>query len=179
MPLHPHSLFQQFPANFPSLLASVGFPSSSTCKESTGSAGDPQFSSWVGKIRWRRERLPTPVLLGFPAGSAGREPTCNARDLSLIPGLGRAPGEGNIYPLQYSGLENSMDCIVHGVAKSRTRLGGFDRHWLPHLEPAAGLAWLPLNGTTGQGQVALTTPTLFFSCTILILVSFTMLLFSN
>ena len=41
MPLHPHSLFQQFPANFPSLLASLGFPSSSTCKESTGSAGDP------------------------------------------------------------------------------------------------------------------------------------------
>ena len=42
-------------------------------------------------------------------------------DLGLIPGLGRSPGEGKGYPLQYSGLENSMDCIVHGVAKSQTR----------------------------------------------------------
>ena len=46
-------------------------------------------------------------------------------DLGLIPGLGRSPGEGNSYPLQYSGLENSMDCIVHGVAKSQTRLSDF------------------------------------------------------
>ena len=43
----------------------------------------------------------------------------------LIPGLGRSPGEGKGYPLQYSGLENSMDCIVHGVAKSWTRLSNF------------------------------------------------------
>ena len=46
-------------------------------------------------------------------------------DLGLIPGLGRSPGEGNGYPLQYSGLENSTDCIVHGVAKSWTRLSDF------------------------------------------------------
>ena len=46
-------------------------------------------------------------------------------DMSLIPGLGRSPGEGKGYPLQYSGLENSMDCIVHRVAKSQTRLGDF------------------------------------------------------
>ena len=46
-------------------------------------------------------------------------------DLSSIPGLGKAPGEGNGYPLQYSGLENSMDCTVHGVAKSRTCLSNF------------------------------------------------------
>jgi len=52
---------------------------------------------------------------GFPGGSAGKESTCNAGDLGSIPGLGRYPGEGNSYPLQYSGLENSMDCIVHGV----------------------------------------------------------------
>ena len=58
------------------------------------------------------------VLLGFPCGSAGKESACNVEDLGLIPGLGRSPGEGNGYPLQYSGLENSMDCIVHGVAKS-------------------------------------------------------------
>ena len=74
--------------------------------------------AWVGKIHWRRDRLPTPVFLGFPAGSAGKESACNVGDLGLIPGLGRYPGEGNGYPLQYSGLESSMDSIVHGVAKS-------------------------------------------------------------
>jgi len=59
--------------------------------------------------------LPTPVFLGFPCGLAGRESACNAGDLGLIPGLGRSPGEGKGYPLQYSGLENSMDYIVHEV----------------------------------------------------------------
>ena len=51
------------------------------------------------------------IMLGFPGGSDNKEFACNAGDLGLIPGLGRAPGEGNSYPLQYSGLENSMDCI--------------------------------------------------------------------
>ena len=55
--------------------------------------------------------------MGFPDGSAGKESACNVGDLGSIPGLGR---EGKGYPLQYSGLENSMDCIVHGVAKSWT-----------------------------------------------------------
>ena len=64
--------------------------------------------------------LPTPVFLGFPFGSAGKESAYNAGDLGLIPGLGRSAGEGKGYPLQYSGLENSMDYIVHGVTKSRT-----------------------------------------------------------
>ena len=68
---------------------------------------------------------PTPEFLGFPGGSAGKESACNAADLGLIPGLGRSPGEGNSYPLQYIGLENSMDGIVHGVAKSQTRLNDF------------------------------------------------------
>ena len=80
----------------------------------------PQFTSWDGKIPWRRDRLPIPVFLGFPCGSAGKESTYNVGDLGLIPGLERSPGEGKGYPLQYSGLENSMDCIVHGVAKSQT-----------------------------------------------------------
>ena len=71
----------------------------------------PQFKSWVGKICWRRDRLPTPVFLGFPGGSAGRESARNAGDLSSIPGLGRSPGEGKGYPLQYFGLEKSMDFI--------------------------------------------------------------------
>ena len=58
--------------------------------------------------------------MGFLDSSVGKESTSNVGDLDLIPGLGRSPGEGNGYPIQYSGLENSMDCIVHGVAKSQT-----------------------------------------------------------
>ena len=53
--------------------------------------------------------------LGFPCGSAGKESTCNVGDLGSIPGLGRSLGKGKGYPLHYSGLENSTDCIVHGV----------------------------------------------------------------
>ena len=64
--------------------------------------------------------LPIPVFLGFPFGSAGKESVCNVGGLDSIPGLGRSPGEGKGYPLQYSGLEKSKDCIVHGVAKSWT-----------------------------------------------------------
>ena len=77
---------------------------------------------------WRRDRLPTLVFLGFPCGSAGKEPACNTGDLGSIPGLGRSPGEGKGYPLQYSGLENSMNCIVHGVTESWTRLSGLHFH---------------------------------------------------
>ena len=60
------------------------------------------------------------LLLGFLCGSAGKESACNAGDLGSIPGLGIPPGEGKGFPLQYSDLENSKDCIVHGVAKSQT-----------------------------------------------------------
>ena len=59
-------------------------------------------------------------LLGFSCGSAGKESACNAGDLGWIPGLGRSPGEGKRYLLQYSDLENSMDCTVHGVAENQT-----------------------------------------------------------
>ena len=59
---------------------------------------------------------------GYPGGSAGKESACNTRDLGSIPGLEISSGEGDSHPLQYSGLENSMDCSVHGVAKSRTQL---------------------------------------------------------
>ena len=65
------------------------------------------------------------MYLDFPCGSAGKESTCNVGDLGSIPGLGRSPGEGNGYPLQSSGLENSIDCILHGVTKSRTQLSDF------------------------------------------------------
>ena len=85
----------------------------------------PWLDFWVGKILWRRDRPPTPVFLSFPCGSAGKESSCNVGDLGSIPRLGRPPGEGKGYLLQYSGLENSMDCVVHRVAKSRTWLSNF------------------------------------------------------
>ena len=93
------------------------FPDSSVGEESAFSVG-PWFNSWVRKIPWRRDRLPTLVFSGFPCGSAGKESACNAGDLGLIPGLERSPGEGKGYPLQYSGLENSMDYIAHGVQRA-------------------------------------------------------------
>ena len=70
---------------------------------------------WVWKIHWRRDKLPTPVFLGFPYGSAGKESACSVGDLDSIPMLEWSPEEGKVYPLQDSGLENSMDCLVHGV----------------------------------------------------------------
>ena len=101
------------------------FPDSSVGKESSWNAGDPGSILESGKIRWRRHRLPTPIFLGFPCGSAGKESACNDGDLGSIRGLERSSGEGKCYPLQYSGLENSMDCIVHRVAKSQTWLSDF------------------------------------------------------
>ena len=74
------------------------------------------------------------VFPGFPCGSVGKESACSAGDLGLIPELRRSPGKGKGYPLQYSVLENPTDCIVHGVAKSRTRLSDFhftSLHMLP------------------------------------------------
>ena len=81
---------------------------------------------WKGRGLPTWSLFPSPTrFLGFPGGSAGKESACNAGDLGSIPGLGRSPGEWKGYPLQYSGLENSMDCIVHGVAKSQTQLSDF------------------------------------------------------
>ena len=101
-------------------LSNQDFPHSSVGKESVCNAGRPRFDPWVRKIHWRRDRLPTLVFLGFPCGSAGKESASNVGNLGSIPGLGRFLGEGKGYPLQCSGLENSMDCIVYGIAKSRT-----------------------------------------------------------
>ena len=78
-------------------------------------------------------RVP-PSFLGFPGGSAVKESTCNLGDLNSIPGLGRSSGKGKGYPLQYCGLENSTDCIVHGIAKSQTQLNDFHfPSYLPSL----------------------------------------------
>ena len=63
--------------------------------------------------------------MGFPDSSVGKESSCNVGNLGSVPGLGRSSGEGKGYPLQYSGLENSMNFIVCGVAKSWIRLGNF------------------------------------------------------
>ena len=63
--------------------------------------------------------------MGFPDSSVGKESTCNAGDPGSIPGLGRYPAEGKGYPLQYPILDNSMNCIVHWVTKSWTRLSDF------------------------------------------------------
>ena len=71
------------------------------------------------------EGISYPFQYSWPCGSAGKESPCNAGDLGLIPGLGKTPGKGKGYPLQYFGLENSIDCIVHRVAKSQTGLRNF------------------------------------------------------
>ena len=68
------------------------------------------------------------LLFCFPCGSASKESACNVGDLGSIPRLGRSPGEGKGYQLQYSGLENSMDHIVYGVSKSLTQLSNFHFH---------------------------------------------------
>ena len=73
--------------------------------------------------------------LGLLLWLAGKESACNVGDLGLIPGLARFPGEGKGYPLQYSGLENSMDCIVHAVTKSWTQLSDFHFHYWYHFLP--------------------------------------------
>ena len=100
----------------------------------------PWFNSWVRKIFWRRDRLPTPVFLGFPCGSADKESACNVGDLGSIPGLGRSLGEGKGYPLQYSGLENSRDCIVHGGLKESDTTERLSLHLMGPL-PMQG-AWV-------------------------------------
>ena len=74
---------------------------------------------------WRSSRNYYSGSWGFPSGSDSKASACNAGDLGLTPGWGRFPGEGKGYPLQYSGLENSMDCIAHGVTKSQTQLSNF------------------------------------------------------
>ena len=82
----------------------------------------PQFDSWVRKIPWRRDRLPTQVFLGFPGGSDSKESACNGETW-----VGNIPGGGQGNPVQYSCLENPVNrgawwATFHGVAKSRTQL---------------------------------------------------------
>ena len=76
---------------------------SSVSKESACNVGDPSSIPGSGRSPWRRDRLPTPVFLGFPGGSEDKEATCNVGDLGLIPGLGRSPGG------EHGNPENPMD----------------------------------------------------------------------
>ena len=97
----------------------------------------------VAQSQTRLKRLSSSnsiILLGFPCDSTGKESNFNAEDPGSIPGLGRSPGEGKGCPLQDSGLKNSMDCIVHGVAKSWTWLSDFHFHYYP-LKQREGFFW--------------------------------------
>ena len=86
-----------------------------------------RFDFWIRKFPWRRDRLTTPVFLGFPGSSDSKESACNAEDLGSIPGLGRSPVGGHGNPLWYSCLENpceqrSWRTTISGVTKSQMRL---------------------------------------------------------
>ena len=107
----------------------MGFPNRSAGKEFTCNAGDP--GSIPGWGRSPGEGIGCPLKYSWASLVAQLviESSCNARDLGSIPGLGRPPGKGKSYPLQCSGLENSTDYIVHGVAKSRTQLSDFHFHF--------------------------------------------------
>ena len=87
----------------------------------------------VAFLKRHIKRYSTSLIIGafLVAQMVKKKSTFNAGDPGSIPGLGRSPGEGSGYPFQYSCLENSMDCIVHGVAKSRTRLSDFHFHFHP------------------------------------------------
>ena len=85
------------------------------------------------------------AITDFPGDSDGKESPCNVGDLGLIPGLGRSPGEGKGYPLQYSNLENSMDCIIHGVTV-RHDLSGFHFHFTS--------AWIQVRKVTNKPNTA-------------------------
>ena len=83
----------------------------------------PQLDSWIRKIPWRRDRLPTPLFLGFPGGSAGKESACNVGDLGSIPRFGRSPGvrERLLAPVFWPGEFHGL----HGVVKSQMWLSDF------------------------------------------------------
>ena len=92
----------------------------------------------MGKFPWRRDRPLAPVSSGFPGGSNSKESTCSAGDLGLIPGLGRSPEEGNSYPPQDFGLENSMD---RGAWQATVHRGHISAHHEFELSYSNGLLW--------------------------------------
>ena len=121
-PYGPH----QAPLSLARILEWVAMPSSK-------GSSPPRELTWISYVSCIGRHVLFPLAPpGKPLAiysSAGKESTCNVGDLGLIPGLGRSPGEGKGYPLQYSGLENSMGCISHGDAKSQTQLSDFHFHF--------------------------------------------------
>ena len=117
-----------------------GFPDSSVLVKNPPAMQETLVWFLGREDPWRRDKLPTPIFLGFPCSSAGREPTCNVGDLGSIPRLGRSLGKGKGYSLQYSGLENSMDYSPWGRKEldtteqlSHSEEKGFSQHqpWKP------------------------------------------------
>ena len=117
---------------------------SKACCDCSCHCGTGSPPAWVSGSLCSAFSFPSPVrsfccritccdILVFPCGSFGKESTCNVGDLGLIPGLGRALGEGKGYPLQDSGPENPKHCIVHGVTKSQTWLSNF-QYWASNLD---------------------------------------------
>ena len=116
--------------------------------------------------------------LGFPGSLAANESACSGGDLASIPGLGRSPGEGKGYPLQYSFLENSMDCRVHEVAKTHTRLSDF--HFVfPYYCILRVVSILGITSPllTNCFQILIVTPGLWLFFAFLFTVSFKKLIF--
>ena len=117
------------------------------------------FDCWVGKIPWRRDRLPTPVFLSFPSGSDSRESACNAGDRGSIPGSGRSPGEGIGYPLQYSWASLVAQMVKNPPAMWETWVGSLG--WEDPLEEGMAthssiLAWrIPCTVDVGDVAVIL------------------------
>ena len=115
----------------------LDFAESSVGKESACNAGDspliPGLERAPGEglgypLQYSWTLLVAQLVKNPPAKKKKKESTCNAGDLGSVPGLGKCPEEGKGYPHQYSGLENSMDWIVHGVAKSPIQLNDFHFH---------------------------------------------------
>ena len=112
------------------------------------------WETWIWSLGWDdplEKGKSTHSSMSFPCGSDGKESACNAGDLDSIPGSGRSPGEGNGNPFEYSCLENPVgrgawQSIVHGVAKTQTRLRNFhftSLHFNHHLSNKWGEdAWI-------------------------------------
>ena len=109
-----------------SMNSSPGNVHGSTCETIQGNSVNILTSSFHSNENKKEDKkMPCFSYEGFLSGSAGKESACNMRSLGSVPGLGRSPGEGKGCPLQFYGLENSMERIVLGVAKSQTQLNDF------------------------------------------------------
>ena len=137
--------------------ASVLSLNSSVVKESACHCTRPRFDFWVGKFPWRRDRLPTPVFLGFPGGSDDEESACNAGDASSIPGSGSSPGEGIDYPFRYSWVFLAAQMVKNPPAMQETwvrSLGWGDPPEEGMVTHSSILAWrIPMDRGAWQTRV--------------------------